>query len=264
MGALMKRQLTEIERLDLAARAEAIEPFVSRAILPMAVLTVAALLLALGSQSSFSETLAVWTFALIAVATVIMLRRHWCYATYGLSMLNFLAAIGILNSNDDYSRTFLGSTTNQFLLVWFAANGYGWWKAAAPFVAAYADDFDKERGQVGQWLADLKYGDRSGQVLEFSVQSFWNGYWTYRVLNLGRGWVVAKFKFRNLRGLAEYRVREPDGVTVMEQSNGKLRIEIAGRSIGDIDISFELRNRLLRSVGENLKPESSAKLTSLR
>jgi hypothetical protein len=259
----MKRELTEIERLDLAARAEAVEPFLSRAALPMVFLTVTALLIALGSQASFSETLAVWTFALIAVVTVIMLMRHWCYATYGLSILNFLAAIGILKySNDDYSHTFLGSTTNQFFLVWFVANGYGWWKTAAPFVAAHADSFEKERGQVGQWLADLKYGDRSGQVFEFSVKSFWNGYWTYRLLNLGKCWAVAKFKFRNLRGLVEYRVREPDGVTVMEQANGKLRIEIAGRSIRDVDASLELRNRLLRSVGENLKPASSAKLTS--
>ena len=90
----MKRALTEIERLDLAARAEAVEPFLSRAALPMVFLTVTAMLIALGSQASFSETLAVWTFALIAVVTVIMLMRHWCYATYGLSILNFLAAIG--------------------------------------------------------------------------------------------------------------------------------------------------------------------------
>jgi hypothetical protein len=253
----MKRELTEIERLDLAARAEAVEPFLSRAVLPMVFITVIAFLLAVGSQASFSETIVVWTVALIAVVTFIMLKQHWCYATYALSILNFLAAIGILKyAKDDYSHTFLGSFTNQFFLVWALANGYGWWKTGAHFVAAHAGSFDKERGQVGQWLADLKYGDRSGRVLEFSVKSFWNGYWTYRLLNLGKCWAVAKFKFRNLRGLVEYRVREPNGVTVTEQSNGKLRIEIAGRSIRDVDTSLELRNRLLRSVGENLKPVS--------
>jgi hypothetical protein len=262
-SALMKSELTEIERLDLAARAEAIEPFLSRALTPMVFLTVVAFLIAVGSQASSSETLAVWAFALIAAATVITLWRRWCYAPYGLSILNILGAIGILKySTDDYSHTFLGSTTNQFLLVWFAGNGYAWWKAAAPFIAAHTDSFDMERGQVGQWLADLKYGDRGGQVLEFSVKSFWNGNWTYRLLNLGKCWAIAKFKFGNFRGLVEYRVRKPDSVTVKEQSNGKLRVEIAGRAIRDVDTSLELRNLLFQSVGKNLKSANLARPTS--
>ena len=250
--------MTEIERLDMAARAESLETFLSRAVLPMVFVTVITLLLALGSQASPSETLAVWTFALVGVVTVIMLLRRWCYAAYGVSILNFLGAIEILKySNDRYSHTFLGSTTNQFFLVWFLLNGYGWWKAAAPFVAAHDDNFDKERGKIGQWLADLKYGDRNGHVIEFSAKSFWNGHWTYRLLDLGDCWAVAKFKFRNLRGLVEYRVRKPDAVTVFEQPNGKLRIGIAGRFIRDADTSPEFRNRLLQVRGDT-KPASSA------
>jgi hypothetical protein len=260
----MNKELTEIERLDLAARAESIETALSRAVLPMVFVTVITLLLALGSQASTSETLAVWTFALIGVVTVIMLLLHWCYAAYGVSILNFLAAIEILKySNDRYSHTFLGSTTNQFFLVWFLLNGYGWWKAAAPFAAAHDDSFDKERAKIGQWLADLKYGDRNGHVIEFSAKSFWNGYGTYRLLELGNCGAVAKFKFRNLRGLVEYRVRKPDAVTVFEQPNGKLRIGIAGRFIRDADTSPEFRNRLLRINGD-AQPASSAKGTSLR
>lgn len=129
-------------------------------------------------------------------------------------------------------------------------------------MAAHDERFDKERSQVGQWLADLKYGDRSGQVIEFSVKSFWNGYWTYRLLNLGNCWAVAKFKSGNLRGLVDYRVRGPDCVTVIEQPNGKMRIEIAGRFIGNVDTSPECRNRLLRSVGKDLNPPRTAGLTN--
>jgi hypothetical protein len=195
----MNKDLTEIERLDLAARAESVETVLSRAVLPMVFITAIILLLALGSQASPPETLAVWTLAFILVVTVITLLLHWCYAAYGVSILNFLGAIEILKySNDSYSHTFLASATNQFFLVWFHFNGYGWWKAAAPFVAAHEDGFDKERGKVGQWLADLKYGDRNGHVIEFSTKSFWNGYWTYRLLDLGDCWAVAKFKFRIL------------------------------------------------------------------
>lgn len=260
----MKKELTEIERLDLAARAESIEPFLSRAVLPMVFVTVITLLLALGSQASPSETLAVWTFALIGVVTVIMLLLRWCYAAYGISILNLVAAVEILKYPDDrYAHTFLGSATNQFFLVWFLLNGYGWWKAAAPFVAAYDNSFDEERGLIGQWLADLKYGDRNRDVIEFSVKSFWNGYWTYRLLDLGNCWAVARFKLGNLRGLVEYRVRNPDAISVFEQPNGKLRIEIAGRLIRDADTSAESRNRLLH-IREGAKPESSARATNLR
>jgi polyferredoxin len=109
----MKEELTAIERIDLAARAESVEPFLSRAVLPMVFVTMMAFLLALGSQASLSERFAVWMYVLVAAVTVIMLLRHWCYAAYGLSILNFLAAIGILKySKDDYSHTFFGSTTN--------------------------------------------------------------------------------------------------------------------------------------------------------
>lgn len=230
----------------------------------MLFVTVIIFQLALGSQASPSETLEVWTFALVGVVTVIMLLLHWCYAAYGVSMLNFLAAIEILKySNYTYWHSFLGSTTNQMFLVWFLSNGYGWWKAAAPFAAAHDESFDKERRQVGQWLADLKYGDRNHQVIEFSAKSFWNGYSTYRLLDLGNCWAVARFKFNNLRGLAEYRVRNPDAVTVSEQPNGKLKIGIAGCFIRDVTASSEFRNRLLH-IRQDVRPESSIKTTSVR
>src|ERR1700752_3737972 len=76
VSAPMRRDMTEIERLDVAARAESLETFLSRAVLPMVFVTVITLLLALGSQASPSETLAVWTFALVGAVTVIMLLRR--------------------------------------------------------------------------------------------------------------------------------------------------------------------------------------------
>ena len=245
----MGRELTEIERLDLAARAEAIEPFASRAALPTAFLTVIGFWLALGSNASSEETIAAWVFFCVAVSTLLMLLRHWCYAAYGLSILNFLAAVGVLRNPDSiYSRTSLGSFSDQFFLVWFLGNGYAWWKAAAPFVIAHSDSYDNERKQVGQWLSELKYGRHNSEVLEFSVQSFWSGYWTYRLLNLGNCWAVAKFKYHNLRGLAEFRIQAAGGVTAKEQANGKLRIAIGSRPIPDVEAPPESRKRLLCAV----------------
>lgn len=245
----MGKELTEVERLDLAARAEAIEPFVSRAALPMAFATVIAFLLTLGSNSSSEEIITLWVFFCVAASTLVMLLRHWCYAAYGLSILNFLGAIGILiDSKDMYSHTFLGSFTNQFFLVLFLANGYGWWKAATPFVIAHTDSYDSERKQVGQWLSELKYGRHNGEVLEFSVNGFWSGSWTYRLLDLGNCWAVAKFKYPNLRGLAEFSIQGPGTVTAKEQENGKLRIEIGSRPIPNVDPSPESRKRLLSGL----------------
>ena len=247
----MAKELTEVERLDLAARAEAIEPFVSRAALPMAFTTVIAFMLALGSNASFEETIAVWVFFCAAVSTLVMLLRHWCYAAYGLSILNFLGAVALVASKypkDVYSYTFLGSFTNQFFLVWFLANGYGWWKAARPFVIAHTDSYDEECKQVGQWLSELKYGRHNGEVLEFSVKGFWSGSWTYRLLDLGNCWAIAKFKYHNLRGLVEFRIQGPGAVTAKEQTNGKLRIEIGSRPIPNVDPSPESRKRLLSGL----------------
>jgi hypothetical protein len=131
-------------------------------------------------------------------------------------------------------------------------NGCLWWKWASPFRIAHADIYNKERTQIGLWLAELKYGSRNSQVFEFSAKSFWSGYWTYRLMDLDRCWAVAKFKYQNSKRLVEFRIQKPGDVTAKEQENGKLRIEIAGRSIPDVEAPLEFRNRLLCAVRKNL------------
>jgi hypothetical protein len=251
---LMKKESTEVERLDLAARAEAVESFVSRALVPLSILSLFCLLLAFGSEASFRETLNFWVFVIIAVVTSIMIWQRWAYAPYGLSILNFCGAIGILlQSNDDYSHTLLGSARDRLLFVLFVSAGAAWWKNAASFIAAQSEEIEKERRQVGRWLADLKYPERSEAIVEFSERSFWTGHWTYRLLDTGHYWAIAKFKLGNLRRLADFRVQEKGAVHVMDQGGEKLRIEIASRPIWIAEIAPDMRNRLLLSVNENLK-----------
>jgi len=243
------KKVTEVESLDLAARAEAVEPLLSRAVFPLMFLTLISLVFAFQSEDSPSGTLILLALGLIAAITVIMLWRRWCYALYGLSILNFLGAIHILtSSNDIFSRTFLGSMKNQLLLVWFLAAAYSWGKTAAPFIAAQSDELETERSRVGQWLAELRGDGRDNRVLEFSVKNFWKGSWTYRLLKLENCWAVAKFKSNDMRSLSDYRVHEPYAVKASEQANGKLRIEIADQGINEIETTPEVRGRLLSAA----------------
>jgi len=250
----MKKELTEVERLDMAARAEAIEPSVSRALVPLTILSLILLLLAFGSEASFRETLDVWVFVIIAVVTTVMIWQRWCYALYGLSILNFCGAIGILlQSNEEYSHTFLGSMRDRLLFVLFVSAGAAWWKNAAPFVAAQSEELEKERCQVGQWLADLKYRERSEAIVEFSERSFCTGHWTYRLLDTGHYWAIAKFKIGNIRRLANFTIQKREAIHVTDQRGEKLKIEIAGRPIWAAEVSPDMRDRLLNLANENLK-----------
>ena len=72
-------------------------------------------------------------------------------------------------------------------------------------------------------------------------------------MNAGQCWAVARFKIGNIRGLVDYRVREPGAVAVTGLPNGKLRIKIGDGSIWDVEMPLEMRNRLLSSVNENRK-----------
>jgi len=243
----MKKELSEIERLDIVARAEAIEPFLSNAALVLIYLALIGSFFGVISNASKMDTLAIWAIPAMALPTLFMLRHRWCYALYGISLVCFYMAAGVLFNHGDESFLVVFMSDNITFLLWAGA-GYAWWKAATPFIAAQADDLEQERNRVGRWLAALKYGDHNFQVLEFSVKSFWNGYWTYRLLNAGNCWAIAKFKLPDLKGLSEFRVLAPNAINLAEQTNGKLRIEIASRPIRDIEVPPEMKLRLLQII----------------
>lgn len=245
----MKAQ-SEIDRLDLVARAEATKVEISRAQLPLTILSLSGLLLSITSEASFSETLLVRLMTGHAIVTTILVWLRSRFAVYALLILYFLVlAVLWLLLDDPDSHTVLGSTARAIVsaLVLFA--GYRWWITAKPFIAAQSKDLDNERSKVAEWSSALKSPHEAHQLVEFSTKSFVRGYWTYRLLNTGYCWAFAKFKTGKMDHILDFRVLGSDAVHVTESPPEQLNIELAHRLIQGIQISDEMRDRLLRSAG---------------
>lgn len=247
----MKEQ-SEIDRLDLVARAEATKAAISRARLPMTILSVFVVLLAMISEASFNETLAVRVLAMLAVLATILLWRGSRFAVYGMTLLFFAILAGSwFFLNDPDSHTMLGSTSKVVESAIILLVGYGWWTKSAPFIAAQSKDLDKERSQVAAWLGALKSSDESDHLVEFSTKSFLRGYWTYRLLNTGSCWATARFKTGNVSRILDFRVLGLNAVHVTEQPSGQMNVELADRLIQEVEISGVMRDRLLHSASVN-------------
>lgn len=249
MDNLVAKDQSELDRLDLVARAEATKAAISRARLPMTILSVFVVLLAMMSEASFNETLAVRVLAVLAVAMTLLLWGGSRFAIYGMALLFFAVLVGSRFFWDDPdSHTFLGSTAKIVTSAMILMAGYGWWTRAKPFIAAQSKGFDDERSKVAVWLGALKSSNESNQLVEFSTNSFLRGYWTYRLLNTGSCWATARFKTGKMDRILDFRVLGLDAVHITEQPSGQLNVEIANRLVQEVKISGEMRDRLLHSA----------------
>lgn len=238
---------TQIERLDLVARAEATKIVLSRTRVPVTFVAAFIVLLAVSSAASFYETATVRILAILAVVTTIMLWMRSRYAPGALAVLLFATVIaGSFITDDPDANTLLGSTSRYvgFALLLFV--GCRWATNAMPFIAAHSEGLENERCQVKGWIKILISPCRTDPVAEFSTKSFWTGYWTYRLLDAGHCWVVAKFKTRNTGRLLQCRVRERGAVRVAESVDRELSIAMGDTSVSPVEASPEMRELLLK------------------
>jgi hypothetical protein len=244
----MSEQVMEIGQLDLLARAESIKSSLTRARMPITLVTAFIVLLAVISGASFKETIATRALAIIAVAAVFMLWLRSRYAPYALALLFSAIVMGAWTFDDPDYHTVLGSTTRVMIsaIVLFVA--YRWWTNAMAFDAAHSKQLETECSQVQEWMKILKSSTKTDQVIEFSVRSFWSGYWTYRLLNTGTCWVIAKFKVRNVRRLLGCRVHRLDAVRATYRAGEKLLVKVGDESIQNVEISTDMRDRLLHFI----------------
>lgn len=248
-SCVMKEQ-SEIEKLDLVARAEVTKVATLRARVPLTILSLFFILLAVISGASFSEMLAVRVLAVIAVITTILLWLESRIAVYGMALLFFGVLAGSRFFWDDPdSHTLLGSTANIVTSAMILVAGYGWWTNATPFTSAHSKALDSERIEAAEWLGVLKSSNASDQLVEFSTKSFVRGYWTYRLLNTGSCWASAKFKTGKMNRLLDFRIFALNAIRVAERGAGQLDVDIPGRVIRDVELSNGMRDRLLRLVG---------------
>jgi hypothetical protein len=238
---------TEIERLDLVARAEAIRASFVRSAIVFTCLSGFGILLAINSEASYRETLAVRALATLAVVTTTMLWLKSRYSLYAMEMVFFgTLSAGLFLFDDPDNHTLLGASA-QFagvgMLFW---GGYRCWANAKPFADAHGSGFENERSQVRHWMDVLNSPEHADHTVDFTAKSFRTGYWTYRLLNTGSCWLVEKFKMGNLSRLLDCRVRELGTVRVVNQSEGKLSILLGDQLVSDVHVTPDMLDRLSR------------------
>jgi hypothetical protein len=238
---------TEIERLDLVARAEAIKASFVRSAIVFTFLSGFGILLAISSEASYHETLAVRALASLAVVTTIMLWLRSRYSLYAMEMIFFgTLSAGLLVFDDPDNHTLLGASA-QFvgvgMLLW---GGYRCWANAKPFAEAHGTGFETERSQVRHWMHVLDSQEHSDYTVDFTAKSFRTGYWTYRLLHTGSCWLIEKFKLGRLSRLLDCRVRALGAVRVVNQSEGKLSILLGDQLVSDVHMTPDMLDRLSR------------------
>jgi len=245
------KELTEIDRLDSLARAEVTGILLSRARLPLIIVTAFVVALAVFAGASSDEMVAVRVLAVLLVLTTILVWQSSRYALLALAVLSFAFLVGIwLPFDDPDLHTLLGSTTRYVCSVMFAFAGYRWWTNGMPFIAARSKELDQERSQVRAWINELKGSEQTDRVVQFSTGSFWTGYWTYRLLKTRSFWVIARFKRAKTSRLMACQVLELGAVHIDDANAGKVDIQMGNRSISRIDLSRDVHERLLRLASE--------------
>ena len=239
----MKKELTELERLDLAARAQVTEKTVSYQSVIMFFFSAFFALVAIMSSLPFSQKLASGALAVITLLPAVMMWLRQRYALYALAIAYAPLAVGFpwLTAQEPgkHRDWFVGI---GYCLV-FLNLGYRYWKLARPFAAVHSPGLEKEEAQVRYWLKVMKTTGES-RVLKFDTGSFWTGYFTYRLLNPGDCWAVARFKSAKRpewEQLVDYRILAPSAVRFGELPDGNLSIDIENRSIRKIRVSPEMR-----------------------
>jgi hypothetical protein len=139
---------------------------------------------------------------------------------YAASILFFSFALGIVLSRDPESHTFSTSA----LLLMFIYYGFGLWRIANRYALVNGAGFNGEKDQFDKWLQILNSHD-GPSVVEFSTGTFSTGYWTYRMLNPGTFWIVAKFK-RDSKRLATCRVHKLTELAFARLPSGSWQIDI--------------------------------------
>lgn len=207
MVRLVRKDYSQLERLDLAARARATEASIPRTIVVFAIFAVICTVLSAGSTASQNETGAVELFSVSLYLTLIALWLRWKYAFHMIALLFIAVAVGGMFFRGYNPHTAFGWIVYLSYPLIFAAPIYQFWKNGVTFRAVRGKDWQTERAQVSDWLAAIQRSSRP-TILEFSTGSFWTGYSTYRVLNIDYGWAIARFKTSKLQTLYDFRIRD--------------------------------------------------------
>ncbi len=232
--------MSSLEDLDLVARAQSNQRLISYLRIALPLISLLCIMLASLSEAPRQETLLVTVLAATGVATSITLWLNWRYKLYSIAIFCLaFAVMNVLSHDHPPHHTIMGWVAGQSLTFLFTYYGIGACVIARRYAIVNGGEWKNQKTQVEIWMQNLS-NQRGINAIEFSTGSFWTGYWTYRILNTGDCWLVAKFK-KGSDKLAECRVRELNNVSFTPIPSGKWRIVITDKkkttTLTEIDIS---------------------------
>jgi hypothetical protein len=238
----------DINRLDQAAQARDISCFRDGYRLALTVAAGFSVILAIFAEASAVEMTLVRVATLFLCLSVLGLWFRWKYAAFtpaiifsGLPIVDF--------AFKQRAHTILATAINLLFFASFACLAYLEWSRAIRFVRVQSASWSGERTQVQGWLDQIENWTDPATILQFSSGSFWTGYFTYRLLNVGPCWLVVKYKTGALNRALEHRVFPSDGVRITQLPEGATGLELNGRAISNIKTSPRTPNGSIHSVG---------------
>ena len=238
----MKKQLTEMERLDLAAQAQAAQSFLPLLRIAFIFFSTLTVILAIASEASVFENQAMAFLAALSSVTTVMLWLRSRYAMHAATAVFFAVGIG------DVLMRYRGATLSAWAIGYvltMAVPGYNLWKRAIRFAAVQPIGWEKERSRVRQWLKTLEDPGTKEPVFEISSGSFWTGYFTRRLLKRPDCWVLGVWR-KSPGRLLDFRVLEPNAVRISELPSGALDIAIEKHNLKHVTLAPHAHDSLLR------------------
>jgi len=221
--------MSSVEEMDLAAKVRANQRLITYIKVVLPVTSILFVVLASVSEAPRRETRLIAALAAGAVIASVLVWTKWRYKLYGVAAFCFLFAVGNMLSHDHPQyHTILEWIAARSLSFLFIFYGFGMCVVARRYSIVIGDDWNSQRKQLDDWFETLS-GQSGINVIEFPAGSFWTGYWTYRILNTGHAWLVAKFK-RGTTKLAASSVLELKDVVFTTLPSGKWDIQITEKN----------------------------------
>jgi len=241
----MQSELNELQRLDFVAKSYFGGPNVELGRWVLTGLTLFFFCLSLMSGSPPHEILLVRVMTAVAVPSVLVSWVDSRYFGYAWAATFLAAAVAALLSRD-YSPTTLGWAARISYVCFFVWMAFFSCRRAWQATVVRGERWKKEREQVEKWIVLLGDPVRP-EILRFTSESFWTGYFTYRMLNTDFCWVLAKFKKGKEHRIIDCRVLELNAVRPVQDWPG-VKVIIDNRPIPKLKIPSDMRPRLLAYV----------------
>lgn len=223
----MTLQSSEVDRLDMAARAFTGQRYISRNRGLFLIVIFLLVLTAIAYHGKFESPLIAPIFVAFALTASAALWINWRFKIYVLAIFCFLIALGA----GVMGKSFPDRTDQIYMIAMSAIIGINLWKMAGPYATANAPGWESERFLVEDWWQKLTALRTTKDIIEFSAGGFWTGYHTYRLLSEESCWATLRYWRGMARVTPVFRVRQLSAISFAELPSGEKRVTLGSRTM---------------------------------